>query len=110
MLAAGHTTVTPPAYQFEQSGSSPAPATDKNAKDKQEKQTSDKDKSAKPEPVPESVLTPEQRLTYIIGVEDELQVSVWREPELSTNVVVRPDGMITLPLINDVKAMGLNTE
>lgn len=110
MLAVGHTAATPPAYQFEQSGSSPASATDKNAKDKQEKQTPDKDKSAKPEPVPESVLTPEQRLTYIIGVEDELQVSVWREPELSTTVVVRPDGMITLPLINDVKAVGLKTE
>lgn len=108
VLAVGHTTATPPAYQFEQSGSNPAPATDKNAKDKQEKQTPDK--AAKPEPAPESVLTPEQRLTYIIGVEDELQVSVWREPELSTTVVVRPDGMITLPLINDVKAVGLKTE
>jgi polysaccharide export outer membrane protein len=43
-------------------------------------------------------------------VEDELQISVWREPELSTTVVVRPDGMITLPLINDVKAVGLKTD
>jgi len=58
----------------------------------------------------ESALTPEQRLTYVIGVEDELQISVWREPELSTAVVVRPDGMITLPLVNDLKVAGLRTE
>jgi polysaccharide export outer membrane protein len=48
--------------------------------------------------------------TYKIGVEDELMISVWREPELSTQVVVRPDGKITLPLINDVEAVGLRTD
>ncbi len=91
-----------------QSAASPNPTADKNSKDKDEKRATDK--AAKPEPVPVSALTPEQRLTYIIGVEDELQISVWREPELSTGVVVRPDGMITLPLVNDVKAVGLKTE
>ncbi len=45
--------------------------------------------------------------TYRIGVEDELQVSVWREPELSLSVVVRPDGMISVPLLNDVPVVGL---
>jgi polysaccharide export outer membrane protein len=49
-------------------------------------------------------------LTYAIGVEDELQIAVWREPELSTVVVVRPDGMITLPLVNDLKVVGLKPE
>jgi len=44
---------------------------------------------------------------YVIGADDELMISVWREPELSLGVVVRPDGVITLPLINDVKAAGL---
>ena len=48
--------------------------------------------------------------TYHIGVEDELMISVWREPELSTQVVVRPDGKITLPLLNDVEVVGLRTE
>jgi polysaccharide biosynthesis/export protein len=48
--------------------------------------------------------------TYKIGVEDELMISVWREPELSTQVVVRPDGKITLPLINDLEVVGLRTE
>jgi polysaccharide export outer membrane protein len=44
---------------------------------------------------------------YKIGSDDQLMISVWREPELSLSVVVRPDGMITLPLVNDVNAAGL---
>lgn len=47
---------------------------------------------------------------YRIGVEDELQISVWHEPELSLPVQVRPDGMITLPLVNDVSVVGLTTQ
>jgi polysaccharide export outer membrane protein len=47
---------------------------------------------------------------YRVGPEDELTVSVWHEPEFSQGVVVRPDGMITLPLINEVKVAGLTTE
>lgn len=47
---------------------------------------------------------------YIIGPEDVLTVVFWREKELSADVVVRPDGMITLPLVNDLKAAGLTTE
>ncbi len=46
---------------------------------------------------------------YCIGVEDELTISVWHEPELSAAVVVRPDGCITLPLLNDVPVVGLTT-
>ncbi len=45
--------------------------------------------------------------TYIIGREDALRVSVWKEPELSATLPVRPDGMISLPLLNDVQAAGL---
>lgn len=44
---------------------------------------------------------------YRIGVEDRVQVSVWRNPELSVIVPVRPDGMISVPLIGDVEAGGL---
>jgi polysaccharide biosynthesis/export protein len=47
--------------------------------------------------------------SYSIGIGDELQISVWREPELSMPVQVRPDGMITLPLINDLSVVGLTT-
>jgi len=44
---------------------------------------------------------------YRIGVGDALQVSVWRNPELSTAVPVRPDGKISLPLIGDIMAANL---
>lgn len=67
-------------------------------------------KGAKPEEVPPTATASYDPLVYRIGIDDELQISVWREPELSAAVAVRPDGMITLPLINDVKAVGLRTE
>jgi polysaccharide export outer membrane protein len=44
---------------------------------------------------------------YQIGAQDVLDVSVWKEPDLSKQVPVRPDGKISLPLLNDVQAMGL---
>ncbi len=46
---------------------------------------------------------------YIIGPEDALEISVWRNKELSRQVTVRPDGRITLPLIGDVEAVGRTT-
>ncbi len=45
--------------------------------------------------------------TYVIGPEDSLQVTVWKEPQLSGSYLVRPDGMISLVLLNDVRAAGL---
>ncbi len=45
--------------------------------------------------------------TYRIGLADQLMVSVWKEPEMSMPVVVRSDGMITLPLLNDIRVVGL---
>jgi polysaccharide biosynthesis/export protein len=44
---------------------------------------------------------------YLIGADDELNVSIWREPDISRSVPVRPDGKISLPLVNDVQAVGL---
>ena len=44
--------------------------------------------------------------TYHIGSDDALQIFVWRNPELSTTVQVRPDGRITIPLIEDMPAAG----
>lgn len=96
------------ALQSAPSGTSSVQTAEKTPKEKEDKQGPEK--GSKPEATAQSALSPEERLTYIIGVEDELQISVWREPELSTTVVVRPDGMITLPLVNDVKAVGLKTE
>lgn len=48
--------------------------------------------------------------SYQIGPEDILLVRVWREPELSQGVQVRPDGKITLPLIGEVQAAGLTPD
>ena len=45
--------------------------------------------------------------TYVIGPEDVLAIRVWREQDLSTGVVVRPDGKVTLPLAGDIQAAGL---
>src|SRR3984957_12906080 len=43
---------------------------------------------------------------YVIGPEDVLDINVWKEPDMTRVVPVRPDGKISLPLINDVQAAG----
>lgn len=45
--------------------------------------------------------------TYKIGAQDILRIDVWREDQLTRTVPVRPDGKISLPLLNDVQAVGL---
>ena len=45
---------------------------------------------------------------YLIGPLDQLEVFVWRAPELSTKVTVRPDGRISTPLVEDMVAAGKN--
>jgi polysaccharide biosynthesis/export protein len=45
--------------------------------------------------------------SYKIGADDTLHVSVWKEPDLTATLPVRADGMISLPLLNDVQAVGL---
>jgi polysaccharide biosynthesis/export protein len=46
---------------------------------------------------------------YHIGPQDLLQIDVWKEPEITRSVPVRPDGKISLPLLNDVQAAGLTS-
>lgn len=46
-------------------------------------------------------------LAYLIGPEDILDVQVWKNAELSRTVPVRPDGKVSLPLVNDIQAAGL---
>jgi polysaccharide export outer membrane protein len=45
--------------------------------------------------------------SYVIGIGDTLHIAVWKEPDLTTTLPVRSDGMISLPLLNDVQAAGL---
>jgi polysaccharide biosynthesis/export protein len=52
-------------------------------------------------------LAPVDPNAYIIGPEDVLFIRVWQEPNFTGPVLVRPDGMITLPLVRDLKAAGL---
>jgi polysaccharide export outer membrane protein len=48
--------------------------------------------------------------TYVIGPDDSLHIAVWREPDLTATLPVRPDGKISLPLLNDVQAAGLTPQ
>src|SRR5208283_4980204 len=47
--------------------------------------------------------------TYRIGPQDIVQIDVWKEPEITRTIPVRPDGKISLPLLNDVQAAGLTS-
>jgi polysaccharide biosynthesis/export protein len=54
------------------------------------------------------VESPEAKDDYMIGIEDVLAISVWKEPDLSMKeVAVRADGKISIPLVNDIPAAGL---
>jgi polysaccharide export outer membrane protein len=44
---------------------------------------------------------------YVIGADDTLRISVWKEPDLTETLPVRPDGKISMPLLNDIPAAGL---
>ena len=58
-------------------------------------------------PASESKTAGVDNTRYIIGPEDALQISVWREPSLSGNLPVRPDGMISMVLLGDLPAAGM---
>jgi polysaccharide biosynthesis/export protein len=57
-------------------------------------------------PTPMPTAAPVDPKSFQIGPEDILAIRVWREPELSTSVEVRPDGKITLPLVGELQAAG----
>ena len=66
----------------------------------------DKAKSSQPsqgQSAPAPLASPD----YVIGPEDTLHISVWKEPDLTATLPVRPDGKVSMPLLNDVQAAGL---
>jgi polysaccharide biosynthesis/export protein len=71
----------------------------------------DSKEAATPTPVskPETNVkpAPEVKPEYVVGDGDSLHIDVWQEPEVSQNVVVRPDGKVSLPLVNEIKVSGM---
>jgi polysaccharide export outer membrane protein len=70
----------------------------------------DKSKADKSGKMQASTQTPEGQADsdYVIGADDILRISVWKEPDLSETLPVRPDGKISMPLLNDIPAAGLS--
>jgi polysaccharide export outer membrane protein len=62
------------------------------------------DKSQKP---PEVQASGQAAADYVIGADDTLKITVWKEPDMSVSLPVRPDGKISIPLLDDVQAAGL---
>jgi polysaccharide export outer membrane protein len=78
-------------------------APSKNVIDVSEK--GDKGKNGKLAPVPANGKSVE-RDDYVLGIDDVVTVNVWREPEMSKQVTIRPDGKISLPLLGEFMADG----
>ena len=47
---------------------------------------------------------------FLLGPEDELEITVWKNPDLSRITAIRPDGYISMPIIGDIKAAGLTAD
>lgn len=58
------------------------------------------------ETAPAKIGRHQDKSSYVIGPMDELDISVWKQPNVSSEEDVRPDGKISLPLLNDVQAAG----
>jgi len=56
---------------------------------------------------PAVVTPPVVDADYKIGPQDVVRIDVWKEPDISRTIPVRPDGKVSLPLLNDVQAAGL---
>ena len=59
------------------------------------------------DPAPVKPITEDRSKDYVIGPDDVLDVSVWKEQDLTRSLQVRPDGKISMPLIGDVQAAGM---
>ena len=47
---------------------------------------------------------------FLLGPEDELEITVWKNQDLSRSTKIRPDGLISMPIVGDVKAAGLTAD
>ena len=86
--------------------SAPAKCQDPGAPEKQDKKE-EAGKDSKGQGTPATAPAGADDPTYKIGAQDVLRIDVWREDQLTRTVPVRPDGKITLPLLNDIQAVGL---
>src|SRR6476660_5830574 len=59
-----------------------------------------------PEPFDYSKEPDPRKKEFVLGVNDALKITVWKNPELSGDARVRPDGTITMPLVGDIVAAG----
>jgi polysaccharide export outer membrane protein len=73
-------------------------------------QTPAPSRSAAPPASPAQASEIEVPRDYVIGPDDVLSIVFWKEPDMSADVTVRPDGKITLPQLNDQQAAGLTPE
>ena len=103
------TLVPAPASANISAGSNDSAARQSTAPAKDDKKPNPKKGSADPTTMrPTASGSPDNvPAAYRIGVDDQIQISVWREHDLSLSVVVRPDGVITLPLLNDISVVGM---
>lgn len=68
----------------------------------------DNETVSKPEKAPEAhPAAPVVPVDYVIGADDTLHISVWKEPDMTVSLPVRPDGKISIPLLDDVQAAGM---
>jgi polysaccharide export outer membrane protein len=71
----------------------------------------DQEREASPIASAAAAVSPSAPAGYVIGVDDVLSILFWRDKDLSApDITVRPDGKVTLPLLNDVQAAGLSPE
>src|SRR5438874_12483473 len=64
----------------------------------------------KPAPAATTVATALDPRSFVIGAEDIIKIAIWRDNEVSTQVMVRPDGKITLQLVGEIQAAGLTPD
>ena len=78
-----------------------------NAQDTAAQEKKEDTKESKSPASPNAALAAADDPAYKIGAQDVLKIDVWREDQLTRTVPVRPDGKITLPLLNDIQAVGM---